>query len=132
MPVYEYECKTCHREFEYQQRMADPDKTVCEVCGGPLERLISRTAFQLKGSGWYKDLYSSSKPETKSSDSSSSDTKSDSSSGDAKSSDAKPSDAKSESKPAESKAEAKPAAAKSESKPSGSSGTGGSGTSSSS
>jgi putative FmdB family regulatory protein len=66
MPIYEYACKVCHREFEYQQRMSDPDKTVCEECGGELERLISRTAFQLKGSGWYKDLYSSSKPaETK-------------------------------------------------------------------
>ena len=66
MPVYEYQCKACHKEFEYQQRMSDPDKTVCEACGGELERLISRTAFQLKGSGWYKDLYSSSKPaETK-------------------------------------------------------------------
>ena len=62
MPVYEYECKACHREFEYQQRMSDPEKTVCEACGGALERLISRTAFQLKGGGWYKDLYSSSKP----------------------------------------------------------------------
>jgi putative FmdB family regulatory protein len=29
MPVYEYECKACGKEFEYQQRMADPDKTVC-------------------------------------------------------------------------------------------------------
>lgn len=64
MPVYEYQCKACQREFEYQQRMSDPDKTTCEVCGGSLDRLISRTAFQLKGSGWYKDLYSSSqKPE---------------------------------------------------------------------
>jgi predicted nucleic acid-binding Zn ribbon protein len=43
--------------------MADPDKTTCEVCGGSLERLISRTAFALKGGGWYKDLYASPKPE---------------------------------------------------------------------
>jgi putative FmdB family regulatory protein len=63
MPVYEYECKQCHREFEYQQRMSDPEKTVCENCGGELARIISRTAFQLKGSGWYKDLYGSAKPE---------------------------------------------------------------------
>jgi len=68
MPVYEYQCKACGKEFEYQQRMSDPDKTVCEACGGALERLISRTAFQLKGSGWYKDLYSSAKPESKSAD----------------------------------------------------------------
>jgi putative FmdB family regulatory protein len=69
MPIYEYKCKACNREFEYQQRMADPEKTECEACGeSALERLISRTAFQLKGSGWYKDLYSSSKPESKSTD----------------------------------------------------------------
>lgn len=63
MPVYEYECKACGRDFEYQQRMSDPDKTTCEVCSGALERLISRTAFSLKGGGWYKDLYASPKPE---------------------------------------------------------------------
>ena len=64
MPVYEYQCKACGRDFEYQQRMSDPDKTTCEACGGALDRLISRTAFSLKGSGWYKDLYASPKPET--------------------------------------------------------------------
>lgn len=72
MPIYEYKCNACQREFEYQQRMSDPEKTVCEACGASaLERLISRTAFQLKGGGWYKDLYSSTKPESKSSGSSS-------------------------------------------------------------
>ena len=68
MPVYEYQCKACHQAFEYQQRMSDPDKTDCEACGGALERLISRTAFSLKGGGWYKDLYASAKPESKSTD----------------------------------------------------------------
>jgi predicted nucleic acid-binding Zn ribbon protein len=41
--------------------MSDPPKTVCESCSGTLERLISRSAFQFKGGGWYKDLYSSKK-----------------------------------------------------------------------
>ena len=60
MPTYEYRCNACNREFEFQQRMSDPDLVKCEVCGeDKLEKLISRTAFQLKGSGWYKDLYSS-------------------------------------------------------------------------
>lgn len=68
MPIYEYKCGSCGETFEYTQRMSDDPKTVCESCSGPLERLISRTAFQLKGSGWYKDLYSSAKP--KASDSS--------------------------------------------------------------
>lgn len=58
MPVYEYQCQACHRDFEYQQRMTEPEKTTCEACGGVLDRLISRTAFALKGAGWYKDLYS--------------------------------------------------------------------------
>ena len=62
MPVYEYRCNACHQIFEYQQRMADAPKTVCESCSGALERIISRSAFQFKGGGWYKDLYSSSKP----------------------------------------------------------------------
>ena len=75
MPVYEYQCKKCGREFEYQQRMSDPDKTLCEACGAEaLERMISRTAFTLKGGGWYKDLYASSKPE-KASDASSGESK---------------------------------------------------------
>jgi putative FmdB family regulatory protein len=62
MPVYEYRCTSCNQVFEYQQRMADAPKTVCEACSGALERLISRSAFQFKGGGWYKDLYSSAKP----------------------------------------------------------------------
>lgn len=62
MPIYEYQCKACGGEFEYQQRMSDDPKTVCESCGGNLERLISRSSFLLKGSGWYKDLYASPKP----------------------------------------------------------------------
>ncbi len=74
MPVYEYRCTTCEREFEYQQRMSDPPRDICENCAGPLERIISRTAFQLKGGGWYKDLYASTKP----GDSGTSSTKSDS------------------------------------------------------
>lgn len=87
MPTYEYRCKDCGKEFEYQQRMSDDPKTVCESCEGPLERLISRTSFHLKGGGWYKDLYSSTKKsDDKSSESSSTDDKSSGSSSDASSS----------------------------------------------
>ena len=63
MPIYEYRCKKCGKTFEYMQRMSDAPKKKCEACGASaLERLISNTSFQLKGSGWYKDLYSSSRP----------------------------------------------------------------------
>lgn len=64
MPIYEYQCKECGGEFEYQQRMSDAPKADCESCGGQLERVISRSSFLLKGSGWYKDLYSSAKPQS--------------------------------------------------------------------
>ena len=62
MPVYEFQCKQCNQIFEYQQRLADEPKSICEACGGALEKLISRSAFQFKGGGWYKDLYASTKP----------------------------------------------------------------------
>jgi putative FmdB family regulatory protein len=64
MPTYEYRCNACGKDFEYQQKMADPDLTKCEACGeDKLEKLISWSAFQLKGGGWYKDLYSKQTPE---------------------------------------------------------------------
>lgn len=69
MPTYEYKCKGCGNEFEYQQRISDPPKSECEQCGGALEKLISRSSFLLKGSGWYKDLYASPKPASGSSES---------------------------------------------------------------
>jgi putative FmdB family regulatory protein len=61
MPVYEYQCTSCGKDFEYEHRMSEK-RTVCEACGGELERLISRTSFAFKGGGWYKDLYASAKP----------------------------------------------------------------------
>jgi putative FmdB family regulatory protein len=63
VPIYEYVCRKCRKTFEYMQRMSDSPKRKCEACGAQaLERLISQTSFHLKGSGWYKDLYSSPKP----------------------------------------------------------------------
>ena len=63
MPVYEYECGACGHQFEEWQKISDPPVKVCPKCKKKkVERLISRTAFQLKGGGWYKDLYSSSTP----------------------------------------------------------------------
>jgi len=60
MPVYEYECKGCGHEFEKHQRITDPPAKKCPSCGAmKAKRLISRTSFVLKGSGWYNDLYSS-------------------------------------------------------------------------
>lgn len=65
MPIYEYLCEKCNHEFEREQRITeDPVKTCPKCRAKKVRRLISRTAFVLKGSGWYSDLYASSKPET--------------------------------------------------------------------
>jgi putative FmdB family regulatory protein len=62
MPVYEYQCSACSHAFEEWQKIKDPPIKTCPKCGkDAVERLISQTAFMLKGGGWYKDLYSSSK-----------------------------------------------------------------------
>jgi putative FmdB family regulatory protein len=52
--------------MEAFQSIKDAALVECPACHQPkLERLISATSFQLKGGGWYKDLYSSSsKPGT--------------------------------------------------------------------
>jgi putative FmdB family regulatory protein len=62
MPLYEYECSTCHRRTEKIQKYSDAELTVCPHCGGPLERTITAPAFQFAGGGWYKDGYGSAKP----------------------------------------------------------------------
>ncbi len=57
MPLYEYECVKCGATVEKIQKFSDPPLTVCEKCGGKLERLISSPAIQFKGSGWYVTDY---------------------------------------------------------------------------
>lgn len=81
MPVYEYACQQCGHEFEEWQKMSDPAVSVCPKCKAKkVERLISRTSFQLKGGGWYGDLYASAKPGASSGGASSPSSSSDSSS----------------------------------------------------
>lgn len=60
MPLYEYECKQCHRRVEKIQKFSAPEITICEHCGGELERVISAPAIQFKGSGWYVNDYAKS------------------------------------------------------------------------
>jgi putative FmdB family regulatory protein len=69
MPIYEYACAACGHQFEEWQKMSDPPVRTCPKCKKrKVEKLISQTAFQLKGGGWYADLYSSAKPGAKSGD----------------------------------------------------------------
>lgn len=57
MPLYAYRCKKCNHECEEIQKFSDPPLTVCEECGGELEKLIGTPSFHLKGGGWYSDGY---------------------------------------------------------------------------
>lgn len=53
MPLYEYSCETCHTVVERIQKFSDAPLTVCEVCAGPLVKLMGKPALQFKGSGFY-------------------------------------------------------------------------------
>jgi putative FmdB family regulatory protein len=53
MPLYEYKCRTCDKVFEVLQKFSDAPVETHEGCGGTVERLISSSAFQFKGSGFY-------------------------------------------------------------------------------
>jgi putative FmdB family regulatory protein len=57
MPIYEYVCTACGRIEEAIQKFSDRPLSKCSRCSGKLQRLISQSAFHLKGSGWYADGY---------------------------------------------------------------------------
>lgn len=109
MPIYEYQCNKCGNVFEVLQKFSDPPIKKHEKCGGKVEKLISKSGFQLKGGGWFASGYAKEAPAK-------AESTTESKSSESKSSDSKPSESKStESKPSETKAsetktEAKPAA----------------------
>lgn len=57
MPIYEYRCNDCGRNFEVFQRMADDPVTVCEECGGTVSRVLYAPAIHFKGSGFHNTDY---------------------------------------------------------------------------
>ena len=57
MPIYEYSCKKCGSVIEKIQKFSDSPLQKHEDCGGKLTKLISRSSFHLKGSGWYVTDY---------------------------------------------------------------------------
>ncbi|NLF25905.1 MAG: zinc ribbon domain-containing protein [Deltaproteobacteria bacterium] len=61
MPIYEYQCPECGR-FEVMQKINDAPLAECPTCMGAgkrsaVKRLVSLSAFHLKGTGWYKTDY---------------------------------------------------------------------------
>jgi len=61
MPLYEYKCKECKRSFEVLQKITEEPIEKCIHCAGKVEKLISVSSFQFKGSGWYITDYKSKK-----------------------------------------------------------------------
>lgn len=56
MPIYEYKCDKCG-VVEVMQRITDPALKKCPNCKSKVERMLSRSSFVLKGSGWYATDY---------------------------------------------------------------------------
>jgi putative FmdB family regulatory protein len=58
VPIYEYECDSCGEEHELIQNITAKPIRKCPACGRlKLRRKISRSAFHLKGQGWYVTDY---------------------------------------------------------------------------
>ncbi len=64
MPIYEYKCLECENSLEKMQKVSDEPLTVCEKCGGKLEKQWSLSGFQFKGAGWYVTDYAGKKADT--------------------------------------------------------------------
>ncbi len=58
MPIYEYQCPQCQTVFEEWLSVSEAtDKAPCPECQTASSRIISNTAFVLKGGGWYVTEY---------------------------------------------------------------------------
>ena len=54
MPIYEYQCTSCHHTFDFMQKINDEPIKQCPKCfENKVIKLISPAGFQLKGTGWY-------------------------------------------------------------------------------
>lgn len=61
MPIYEYDCPRCGL-IEAIQKVSDAPFTECPQCAkkgihSSVQRRVSLSSFQLKGSGWYVTDY---------------------------------------------------------------------------
>jgi len=58
MPTYNYYCKKCDSHFSYFQKMSETSLSICDECGGKIERVITGgTGLIFKGSGFYLTDY---------------------------------------------------------------------------
>ncbi len=64
MPIYEYQCRKCGKQFEAFQGITEPDLKTCKFCKGKVQKMMSLSSFSLKGTGWYATDYAGKKPQT--------------------------------------------------------------------
>ena len=64
MPIYEYKCRKCGKQFEAFQGISDPELKSCKFCKGKVHKMVSLSSFSLKGTGWYATDYKGKKPST--------------------------------------------------------------------
>ncbi len=57
MPIFEYTCENCGKEFELIVLASDNEVKTCKFCQGPIRKKMSLTTFHLKGTGWYVTDY---------------------------------------------------------------------------
>jgi len=58
MPIYEYACENCGEITEKLVGISgDNTKTECAKCGSEASKIMSASAFHLKGGGWYSQGY---------------------------------------------------------------------------
>ena len=62
MPLYEFECPACGRVFEELCRTVDTGQAPCPACGRSAPRIVSLSAFALKGSGFHATDYVQRRP----------------------------------------------------------------------
>jgi putative FmdB family regulatory protein len=61
--IYEYACEQCEKQFEATQKITDDPLEECPLCreegkdSPKPKRLISLSAFSLKGGGWASSGY---------------------------------------------------------------------------
>lgn len=59
MPIYNYKCPVCKKEYESFEKM--DTKTITCTCGKQAKKIPSLSNFHLKGGGWAKDNYGNKK-----------------------------------------------------------------------
>jgi len=62
LPLYEYKCEKCSHRFEKIEGFSASETKKCPKCGGKARRMVSASAIQFKGTGWYVTDYAGKKP----------------------------------------------------------------------